>query len=154
MRCAGWIGELIKDTEHTFFAITGGLGSGKTTGAGIAFFYRVLKNPSVKQFWVVAPTYAKVDDTMLPTASFVLSNWFGMKLERDYIIRRTKPATLKILATGQEIYFHSGDRPEGMVSATIGAFWISEPGIQSRAVFEKCIDRLRDKKMDKVLRGK
>jgi len=150
MNCAGWVGQLTTDRAYDTYAITGGLGSGKTTGVGVAFFARVLTNPKVKQFWVVAPTYAKVDDTMLPTACFVLSNWFGLKLDKHFKIRKTKPACLTILATGQEIYFHSGDRPYAMVSATIGGYWISEPGIQTRAVFEKCVDRARDKKIDKV----
>lgn len=148
MKLAGWVHELCVSKDYAYFAITGGLGSGKTTGTCVAFFYRILSNPKVKQFWIVAPTYQKIDDTVVPTCHSVLQNAYGMQPDKDYHILNSKPGRIVLTRTDQTIYLLSGERPEFMTSATIGAFWITEPGIQDRVVFEKCVDRNRDKEMD------
>lgn len=147
MNFAGWVYELCNSDKFAYFAITGGLGSGKTTAACAAFFYRIIDNPKTKQFWIVAPTYQKVDDTVLPTCHLVLQEVYGMKPDIDYTAHNSKPGKILLHKSKQTIYLLSGDRPEYMTSATIGGFWITEPGIQSRLVFEKCVDRNRDKTM-------
>jgi phage terminase large subunit len=128
-----WVGETIQDTSTSAFFVTGGQGSGKSHGSAIAFLANVLLNPAVPQWWAVAPTYTQAENTLLPLCVKVLADWFGMTIGNGYTVTRQKPYVLKF-PSGQTIYFHSGDRPENMVSATIGGFWITEAGIQKREV--------------------
>jgi len=147
-----WVYQLLEDQESEYFAVTGGLGSGKTTGGTIAFLKAVLNNPTVLQWWAVALTHTKADDTLLPSFIFVLTELFQLKPDDHFKILREKPIKIKIPSTGQTIALHSGDRPENMVGTNIGGYFITEAGLQKRAVWENCTARARDKRANKIIR--
>lgn len=146
-----WVKALASDSFHDVHAITGGLGSGKTTGSAIAFVYNILNNPTVPLWWSIAPTYTKVDDTLIPVVVDALRRWFDMLPDRDYTLLRSKPPKIKFHQTNQTITMHSGDRPELMVGATIGGYWITEAGLCKREVWEGAGDRARDVRAKKIV---
>lgn len=147
-----WVYEICNDKRGIkIFFITGGLGSGKTTNSTIAFIYKILSNPTVEQWWDVAPYYTQADNTLVPTYFFVLREFFGMQEHKDFKLIRSRPNFILLKKTKQKIYFHSGDRPERMVAATIGGYRITEAGIQKPEVFDACTARARDKKTDSIV---
>jgi hypothetical protein len=146
-----WVHMLLKDKKHHTFFVTGGWGAAKSTGAAIAFVYKVLQNPSVPRWWVVGPTYEISESSLVPTVVFILEKFFNKRIDKDFQVIRSKPPRIRLKKSGQVIHFHSGDRPERMVSATIGGYWISEAGIQKQQVFENMLARARDAKVDRVV---
>lgn len=145
-----WVYEALEDTATKVHWVTGGLGSGKTTGGTVWAISRALQNaekrahypPTVS--WDVAPTYGKVEDILMRSYDEVLPMYFDMLPDRDYAFVRGKRPKLKFLNHKHEIHFHSGDRPRLMVGTNTTHYRITEPGIQKREVFDKCGDRCRD----------
>ncbi len=143
--------QLLNDTSGaSYYFITGGLGSGKTTGGTIAMLVKILTQPTVKNWWEIAPTYLQAEDTLVPCYFDILENYFGMLEGRDYRYIKSKPNQIHLKRTKQKIFFHSGDRPQNMVSISIGGFRVTEAGIQKRGVFEGCTARARDKKTKSI----
>jgi hypothetical protein len=146
-----WVYEILSSERFSTYFVTGGLGSAKSTGAAISFIGWMLQHPQVKQWWAVAPTYTQAENALIPICIWVLEEFYGLKLDRDYRLLKDKPSQI-VFKNGQKLYFHSGDRAERMVSATIGGYWISEAGIQKRTVYENCTARARDKKAGRLLK--
>lgn len=139
-----WVYDCISDlTPERIFWITGGLGSGKTTGAAQWFIERWLLNVNSRFSWGVAPTYTKVEQIIIPAVVQVLHDTYGLRERRDYSLTRTPFWKLQLKGYSHELHFLSGDRPELFVGSNIAAWWITEPGLQRREVFEKCQTRLR-----------
>jgi hypothetical protein len=108
--------------------------------------------------WAVAPTHRKVEDILIPSLQDALFIHFGLSPSLHYkIVKANTGWKLKYLSyKAPEIHFHSGDRPQLMVGASVCAYWITEPGIQRRLVYEKCQDRLRcgrAKKLQGIIEG-
>lgn len=130
-------------TPERLFWITGGLGSGKTTGGAMWFVERWLLNTNSKFSWGVAPTYTKVEQIIIPALTQVLHDIHGLSEGVHYKITRSPFWKLRLKNYNHEIHLLSGDRPELFVGSNIACWWITEPGLQRREVFEKCQTRLR-----------
>jgi hypothetical protein len=148
---ADWVCDLINE-PYDYYAITGGLGSAKTTGCAVAMLYTIINNPKVPLWWAVALTHTRADDTLLPAYVFALVDIFGLKNDLHFKIVRSKPIEIRFKHSGQVLALHSGDRPENMVGTNIGGYHISEAGSQKREVWEKCTARARDKRASRILR--
>lgn len=139
-----WVYDAIDDmTAERIFWVTGGLGSGKTTGAAHWFIDRWLLNTHSRFSWGVAPTYTKVEQIIIPAVVQVLYDVYGLRERTHYSLTRTPFWKLQLKGYAHEMHFLSGDRPELFVGSNIATWWITEPGIQRREVFEKCQTRLR-----------
>lgn len=109
-----------------------------------------MRNPSVQEWWVIGPTHARIEDSIIPVTVWAL-DMLGLKAGIDYRIIRSKPQRIELLRTKQNIRFISGDRPETIVSATIGGYWISEPGIMKEQVYHEIEKRTRAKAVNRQL---
>ena len=139
-----WVYDAIDDlSPERIFWITGGLGSGKTTGAAHWFIDRWLLNSNSRFSWGVAPTYTKVEQIIIPAIVQVLFDVYGLRERIHYSLTRTPFWKLILKGYQHEMHFLSGDRPELFVGSNIATWWITEPGLQRREVFEKCQTRLR-----------
>jgi hypothetical protein len=139
-----WVADGIGDeTPERIFWITGGLGSGKTTGGAMWFIDRWLLNRESMFSWGVAPTYTKVEQIMIPALVQVLDDLYGLREGLDYKVTRSPFWKIKLKGYRHEIHLLSGDRPELFVGSNISCWWITEPGLQTRQVYEKCQTRLR-----------
>lgn len=139
-----WVCDAIADqSPERIFWITGGLGSGKTTGAAMWFVDRWFLNKDSRFSWGVAPTYTKVEQIIIPAVVQVLYDIYGLRERVHYSLTRTPFWKLVLKGYQHELHFLSGDRPELFVGSNIASWWITEPGLQTREVFEKCQTRLR-----------
>lgn len=145
-----WASCILTDTEIERYVITGGLGSGKSTTGLLAFIAYLLCNPKAKFWWVVAPTHARIEDSMIPAALLSLE-MLGRKAGRDFTLKKSKPQTIEFHETGQEIRFLSADRPEHMVSATLGGYFITEAFRMKREVYENVESRTRSAQIKRTL---
>lgn len=145
-----WCHEVLDDHRFDRFVITGGLGSAKTTNGLITFFLNILKNPHAKLWWVIAPVYSRVDDSVIPAITFGLS-LLGMYPNKHYKLLRSRPAEIRILATDQVVMLLSADRPDTMVSATLGGYFITEAFRIKREVYENVESRTRSVKVERTL---
>lgn len=126
------------------------MGSAKSSGSGLSLLIKALQNPKEPEWWVVAPTHSRIDDSIVPVMVWALE-MLGFKNGTDYRVYHSKPKYIEIFRTNQRIRFLSGDRPETIVSATIGGYWISEPGIMKRQVYEEIEKRTRSKKVSRTI---
>lgn len=145
-----WANEILRDKRHDRFVVTGGLGSSKTTNGLLTFFINLLNNPLAKMWWVIAPTHSRIDDSVIPASVFAL-DLMGFKSNIHYKLIRSKPSTIRIHSTGQEIRFISADRPDLMVSATLGGYFITEAFRIKREVYENVESRARSVNVDRIL---
>lgn len=140
-----WTWEAIQDTKTDVLIVTAGLGSGKTHG-GVQWHYdRCAKNKDAKFSVFVEPTYARIDDTAIPTWKKVLTE-FGLVNGIHYEFINSKPQKLRLLVTGQEVHFLSGDRPENIVGVEYSHATIDETGTQPKLTVDRVFERVRDPK--------
>ena len=140
---AWWVYEALADRTSDILAITGGLGSSKTTGSAIYFISRWLENQNSQFSWAVAPTHTKIEQILLPAVRFVLSEIWNLKDGIDYRIYKGRFFKLVLPGYDHEIHFLSGDRPGLFVGSNVSTIWITEPGLMDREVYEKSQTRLR-----------
>jgi hypothetical protein len=145
-----WVSMLLSDKFHTRFVITAGVGAGKSSGAALCLLINALQNPKEKEWWIVAPTHSRIDDSILPIVIWAFE-MLGFVEGRDYRVYHSKPKYILFFRAEQHFRFVSGDRPETIVSATIGGYWISEPGIMKRQVYEEIEKRIRSKRVSRTL---
>lgn len=145
-----WAGQILQDTFHERYVITGGLGSAKTTAGLGAFLIWILRNPKAKFWWVCAPTHSRTHDSVLPAVIFNL-NRLNFVAGRDFKLTKSSPATITLNATGQEIRFISADRPDLMVSATLGGYFITEAFRIKREVYENIESRTRSRFVERTI---
>jgi hypothetical protein len=145
-----WVADCAQDLTTDVFWITGGLGSGKTTGCTILDMIRCSQNAETRKgypptkSWVVAPTHKKLEDIIIPAFEEVLPMYFGMMPDRDFRIYRGKPPYIKFRKLQHEIHLQSGDRPEYMVGTNITHWRMTEAGILKPEVYPKLQQRTRD----------
>jgi hypothetical protein len=138
-----WVARIAKDATSRAFWITGGLGSGKTTGGAAWFVHRWFLNKESTVSWAVAPTYTKVEQILMPALRQVLLDFYGYKEDVDYRVTKSPFWKLRMNGYKHEIHLLSGDRPKHFVGSNIACWWITEPGLQDREVYEKLQTRLR-----------
>jgi hypothetical protein len=144
--------DLSVEGTHNYITEDGTIhhNSSKTTNGLLTFFINILNNPLAKMWWVIAPTHSRIDDSVIPASVFAL-DLMGLKSNIHYKLVRSKPATVRIHSTGQEIRFISADRPDLMVSATLGGYFITEAFRIKREVYENVESRARSVNVDRIL---
>lgn len=150
--CPWWVYEAISDRISPVTWVTGGIGSGKSTGSAIWFLSRVFENSDSQMSWAVAPTYTKVEQILLPTFRQVLRDVWEMHEEVHYKIYRGRFFKIVFNNYPHEIHLLSGDRPNLFVGSNIAAWLVTEVGLQDREVYEKLQQRLRCPRA-KILQG-
>ena len=138
-----WVKRASEDLKADHFWVTGGLGSGKSHGSAIWFHDRMSLNARSKIAWAVAPTHRKVEDILIASYQKVLERHYGLYPSIHYSITKAPYWKIVFDSSGQEVHFHSGDRPELLVGSNIHTWWLTEPGIMKEEVFLNCQERLR-----------
>ena len=145
-----WCQQILTDTKHDRFIVSGGLGSGKSFGSSLVFLLNMFENPQEKMWWACTLTHSRIDDSLLPSI-FNALDLLGRKPNIHFKLIKSKPSTITLLETNQVIRFISADRPELMVSATIGGYLLSEGFQVARTVYENLESRTRSKKVKRTI---
>lgn len=155
-----WVHRATRDHTplRTLFC-TGGIGSGKSHGAAVWDVRRVLDNSAAKadpkftQSWTVGPNY-RICETLVELTVQVAHDVFGLREGTHFTLGRSFPRVIDFSPSGRKhvIKFLSADNPTLFVSASITHWRWSEVGVSKPEVFDKLMDRLRDKRA-RVLQG-
>lgn len=142
---AWWVGAAIADHDTAVFAVTAGLGAGKTHGVCQWHYDRVLLNHRARFSCFVEPTYQKIHDAAIPTYQKVLGD-FGLRNLRDYrIVKSPYPKIIfKRLESQHEVHFISAENPEMIIAVEYAHAAEDESGIISADVSNNVQTRLRD----------
>lgn len=142
VKAPSWVLDLYAKPQGDHVFIRGGIGSGKTRNGMLLFLLRLFQNSKVPLSWAVAPNHARVDDIIIPTFIDVAAS-MGMLANVHYKVIKARPRHIELLGINHTIVCHSADRPEFMVGANLANYFITEFGLQSRDVFNRCQDRAR-----------
>lgn len=144
---AWWVGDAMNDTETSVFAVTAGLGSGKTHGDAQWHHYLTTINNECRFSGFLEPTYQKINDAAIPTFQKVLQS-FGMVEHSDYkIVKRPFPKLIyKKHPSKHEIHFLSAENPEKLVAVEYSHGTADEAGIIPWTAVRNFRSRLRDPK--------
>ncbi len=141
---AWWVGEAIEDAETSIFAVTAGLGSGKTHGAvqwHHYLSYFINKNAQFSAF--MEPTFQKIHDAAIPKFKTVLKS-FGLSEGSDYRIIKSPYPKLIYTETKHEVHFLSAEAPEKIIAAEYSHATEDESGIIDKEATDNLRGRLRD----------
>jgi predicted phage terminase large subunit-like protein len=124
-------------SEATFRAFCGGIGSGKTWAGAYDLIRRAKPG---RLYLVIAPTYA-----MLSDASF--RSFLELAQQLDIVdpgeVKRSAPPSMR-LRTGAEVLFRSGDEPDRLRGPNISGIWLDEASLMPMDAFTVAIGRLRE----------
>lgn len=140
-RASWWVGEALKDWYTTVFAVTGGLGSGKTHGSVQWHYTMCTRNQDSPFSWYVEPVFARINDTALPKWRKFFKG-IGYVEGIHYTVKLGNPTIIR-LPNQHEIHIMSGHNPDLMVGAEISHATIDEPGSCKYDVFLNVMSRLR-----------
>lgn len=156
-----WVFDSMEDiTPNRVHWVTGGVGSGKTFGSAIWDITRMFQNGERRtsgapgtSSWTIGPNYRIVDNLLKETIK-VLIDCFKLRAGYHFALFRSFPKRLDFLPMGinHSIYFLSASNPEHFVSESITHWRWSEVGTSKPEVFDRIMDRLRDKR-SQVLQG-
>lgn len=149
VKCAWWVGQAIKDLETSVYAVTAGLGAGKTHGLCQWHHERAQRNYNADISFFVEPTYRLIQQGAIPKYRKVLSD-FGLVAGRDYRLYKSPFPRIvyKNLPHEHEVHFISGDNPDLIVSADISHATEDESGIIPREVTSNISARIRDNRAE------
>lgn len=122
-----WVEEARNDYETKVFAVTAGLGSGKTHGAVDWHDDRTRLNSESPFSAFVMPIYQKIHDAAIPTFRKYLAS-IGWIEGGEYEIVKSPFPKLVYKKTGQETHFLSANRPDRIVAVEYSHATISEAG--------------------------
>jgi hypothetical protein len=140
---AWWVGEAIKDSETEVFAVTAGLGAGKTHGE--VQWHHLLStefNREAKYSAFLEPTFQKIHDAAIPTFRKVLAQC-GYTEGRDFRVIKSPYPKLIYIETGHEVHFLSADAPNKIIAAEYSHASEDESGIITREASDNLRSRIR-----------
>lgn len=142
---AWWVGEAIADAETAVFAVTAGMGSGKTHGLAQWHHERVQRNCNSNFSAFIEPTYQKIHDTAIPKYKKVLAQ-FGLRQNQDFMVVKSHYPKIiyKNLAVEHEVHFISGENPDTIAGVEYSHASEDESGIIDAEVSRNVQSRLRD----------
>lgn len=140
-----WVNEIINDTETRVFAVTAGLGSGKTHGLCQAHYHLTCENEGSPFSAFMMPIYQKIFDAAIPTFQKVFSQ-IGFTEGVEYKIIKSPYPKLVYPETKQEVHFISANRPESIVAVEYSHAGVSEAGAIKYDAFQLLRTRIRDKR--------
>lgn len=139
---AWWVNEALLDTHTKVFAVTAGLGAGKTHGMAQWHHDRVALNSESPFSAFVEPIYAKIHDSAIPTFRKVLGD-FGYIENVHYKVVKSPFPKLIYFTTGQEIHFLSADRPQNFVAVEYSHATMDEAGSCDVEAYRNLRSRIR-----------
>lgn len=127
---AWWVGEILQDPVTSIFAVTAGLGSGKTHGDCQIHHYLVEQNRNSRFSGFLEPTFQKIADAAIPTYEKIL-NACGYSRGVDYkILKSPYPKLIYLNHPKQhEVHFLSAENPEKIVAVEYSHATADEAGI-------------------------
>lgn len=139
-----WVTQAIADTtSFRDIHITKGYGSGGTYGAALWHLHRCFfNNRKAPVSWVVAPTFAQIEDPIIRTLVEVLRDHYKLEVGDDYELNISGRPKIT-LPTGQIIRFKTASRPSSLVAENVSHIWSTEPGLYEDLVFERLTGRVR-----------
>lgn len=117
-----------KDQLIPAYAVSAGLGAGKTHGACEHHHLLVLQNQEAPYSGWMEPTHTLVKLAAIPTYKKVLIDEFGYKEGRDFEVYVSAPARIVYKRSGHEVIFISGDSPNNVVAFELSHASIDEAG--------------------------
>ena len=142
-KCAWWVKRAIEDRTSNLLAVTAGLGSGKSHGALQWLYHRIKLNRRVEYFAYSMPVYELIHNTAIPKTRKVLEA-LGLEEGTDYHILKSPHPKCVFRATGQELHYISGSRPDKIKSVEYGCAVIDEPGVTPKDSKDRIRERTRD----------
>lgn len=151
-----WVYDALQDKrpDQTNW-VTGGLGSGKTTGSALWHIQRCFDNPQAKVSWIIGPTFAKLNTIYIPAFVEAFERFYGMIEGRDYALRGggSRPPEIHIHKTGQVILGQSANKWQLMIGENISHWSATECGyFQDVKWFERAQFRARSNKSN-IIQG-
>lgn len=148
-----WVALALADnTPFRDIHITKGYGSGGTYGSTIWDLELCFgENRYSPTSWVVAPTFAQIEDPIISTLVEVLKDHYKLEAGEDYELNISGRPKLT-LPNGHVIRFKSAKRPEGLVAENISHARCTEPGLFPALVFERLVGRVRCPKAGRLQR--
>lgn len=142
-----WVSIALGDsTPFRDIHITKGYGSGGTYGAAMWHLELAFgENKNADVSWVVAPTFAQIEDPIISTLVEVLRTHYGMDAGVDYVLNISGRPKI-VLPNGHTIRFKSAKNPHTLVAENISHVWCTEPGLYAELVFERLTGRVRHPK--------
>lgn len=140
---AWWVGRALEDKSTRVFAVTAGLGAGKTHGIAQWHHLMVRENKGAPFSGFLEPDYRKISDAAIPTYCKVLEQ-FGMEEGRHYEIVKSPFPKLVYLDQKHEVHFLSAETPKKIVAVEYSHASEDESGIVSAEASENLRSRIRD----------
>ena len=125
------------------FAVTAGLGAGKTHGFCQWHHHRVTINKGCRFSGFLEPSYQKIHDAAIPTYKKVLES-FGLSEGAHYRVIKSPYPKLIYLTQPHEVHFISGENPEKIVAVEYGFASEDEAGINPVEARRNLRSRIRD----------
>lgn len=138
--CQWWVARAIRDETTKVFAVTAGLGSGKTHGECQWLHDRVLLTGAQRCVFVL-PTYQKVHDSAIPTYRKVMTQLGYTEGEHFKVLASPYPRI--VYANNQEVHFLSANHSDQFVGAEYGAGVIDEAGSIDEGIYKLVRTRIR-----------
>ncbi len=140
--CRWWVLDAWENPKVSQFAVTAGLGAGKTHGLCQWHHLKCTQNQKSKFSLFFEPVYHLIHKAGIPTYIKVL-NQFGYQQERDFKIVKSPYPKIIYLPTGHEVVFGSGDSPETIVAIEASHGTMDETGTTKGESLSKMVDRVR-----------
>lgn len=143
--CAWWVGEAFRDTRTAVFAVTAGLGAGKTHGMCQFHHLLVQANCNAEFSSFVEPTYRLIQQAAIPKYKKVLAE-FGLRQNRDFKVYKSPFPRIVYtnLPVQHEVHFISAENPELIVAVELSHATEDESGIIPKEVTQNLQSRIRD----------
>jgi hypothetical protein len=138
----------VADDKSPVLVMEGGLGSGKTMSALLKVCVLVDRFPGVPGLWV-EPTNDLIGSIVLPRVMRWCPEW-GIPVEYRRSYRGLPQVLVFYPGSPKEtlVFLRSGDRPERIVGFDVGWFIVDEADQQDEEVWERCIGRRRDARIE------
>jgi len=147
-----WTHKILQDnTPFRKFHITKGLGAGGSWGAAIWHLYLTLEinNALNSTSWVIAPTYAQIEDPCITTIVEILEKIYNMHEGEDYKLNTSGRPKI-VFKNNVTISFRSAEKAQNLVGSNITHIWVTEPGLLKETAFGKLTGRMRSPKSNRL----
>lgn len=140
--CRWWVRDALKNPNVSQFAVTAGLGSGKTHGICQWHHMLVTINQASRFSLFFEPVYHLIHKAGIPTYIKVL-NQFGYVQDVHFKIIKSPYPKIIYLANGHEVVFGSADSPETIVAIEASHGSMDETATSKEEALNRMVDRVR-----------
>jgi hypothetical protein len=147
---ASFVLDALNNPIASDFAVTAGLGAGKTHGLCQWHYSLVTINKGCKYSVFIEPIYRLIKTAAIPTYQKVIGE-MGLIEGKHYQVTSSGTPCIKF-ANGHEVLFISAERPEMLVAIEFSHGCMDEAGSCKPESFDKFRDRVRDSKSKRLQR--